>query len=111
MLNVAASPTDKTYANQLNGAALLEPIFKRQPLHPGVAHYLIHLYDYPAIAKKGSKRPSATPRCARLRSATHAVAHIHAVGYWKESIKSNTKSTRIAKLDGETHDQGTAWTT
>src|SRR5690242_15437722 len=52
-LNVAASPSDKTYANQLKGAALLEPIFKRQPQHPGVAHYLIHLYDYPAIADKG----------------------------------------------------------
>ena len=47
-LNVAASPADKTYANQLKGAAILEPIFKRQPQHPGVAHYLIHLYDYPA---------------------------------------------------------------
>jgi len=46
-LNVAASPADKAYA------ALLEPIFKRQPEHPGVAHYLIHLYDYPALAEKG----------------------------------------------------------
>jgi len=33
-LNVAASPADKTYANQLKGAAILEPIFKRQPQHP-----------------------------------------------------------------------------
>ena len=46
-LNVAASPSDKSYAYQLKGAAILEPIFKRQPRHPGVAHYLIHLYDYP----------------------------------------------------------------
>ena len=52
-LNVAASPNDKTYAYQLKGAAILEPIFKRQPRHPGVAHYLIHLYDYPEIAEKG----------------------------------------------------------
>src|SRR5208282_4483256 len=52
-LNVAASPTDKTYANQLKGAAILEPIFKRQPRHPGVAHYLIHLYDTPALAERG----------------------------------------------------------
>ena len=37
-LNVAASPADKTYANQLKGAAILEPIFQRQPQHPGVAH-------------------------------------------------------------------------
>ena len=66
-LNVAASPADKTYANQLKGAAMLEPIFKRKPQHPGVAHYLIHLYDYPAIAKKGSRPPSATPRSRRPR--------------------------------------------
>src|SRR5262245_63830103 len=54
-LNTSASPADKTYANQLKGAAILEPIFERQPQHPGVAHYLIHLYDYPAIAEKGLK--------------------------------------------------------
>ena len=44
-LNTSASPADKTYASQLKGAAILEPISKRQPDHPGVAHYLIHLYD------------------------------------------------------------------
>src|SRR5580692_2931142 len=52
-LNVSASPADKTYVNQLKGAAILEPIWQRQPMHPGVAHYLIHLYDYPAIAARG----------------------------------------------------------
>ncbi|MFZ1046048.1 MAG: hypothetical protein WAN52_10500 [Pseudolabrys sp.] len=52
-LNASASAADKTYANQLKGAAILEPIFARQPQHPGVAHYLIHLYDYPPIAEKG----------------------------------------------------------
>ena len=66
-LNVAASPADKTYANQLKGAAILEPIFKRQPRHPGVAHYLIHLYDYPPIAEKGLDAASATPRSRRRR--------------------------------------------
>jgi hypothetical protein len=52
-LNVAASPADKTYANQLKGAAILEKIWVRQPDHPGIAHYLIHLYDTPALAEKG----------------------------------------------------------
>jgi hypothetical protein len=52
-LNVAASPADKTYANQLKGAAILEKIWTRQPEHPGIAHYLIHLYDTPALAEKG----------------------------------------------------------
>ena len=64
-LNVAASPNDKTYANQLKGAAILEPIFKRQPRHPGVAHYLIHLYDTPALAEKGSMQPGDIPRSRR----------------------------------------------
>ena len=52
-LNTSASPADKTYASQLKGAAILEPIAKRRPQHPGIAHYLIHLYDYPPIAEKG----------------------------------------------------------
>ena len=106
-LNVAASPTDKTYANQLKGAALLEPIFKRQPQHPGVAHYLIHLYDYPAIAEKGL---NAARRYSKIAAAAphaqHMPSHIFTrVGYWKESITSNLESARIAKLDGEQHDQ------
>ena len=106
-LNVAASPADKTYANQLKGAALLEPIFKRKPQHPGVAHYLIHLYDYPAIAEKGLE---AAKRYAKIAPAAphaqHMPSHIFTrVGHWKESIKSNAKSARVAKLDGDTHDQ------
>ena len=79
-LNVGASPTDKTYANQLKGAAILEPIFKRQPQHPGVAHYLIHLYDYPAT---GGQRPRCRQalcqdRAGRAARAAHAVPHLHA---------------------------------
>ena len=90
-LNVAASPNDKTYANQLKGAAILEPIFKRQPRHPGVAHYLIHLYDTPALAEKGldaAKRYAAIAPAAP--HAQHMPSHIFTrVGYWKESIASN----------------------
>jgi hypothetical protein len=106
-LNVAASPSDKTYANQLKGAALLEPIYKRQPQHPGAAHYLIHLYDYPAIAAKGLP---AAKRYAKIAPAAphaqHMPSHIFTrVGLWKESITANAESARVAKLDGEQHDQ------
>src|SRR5215475_4305902 len=90
-LNVAASPADKTYVNQLKGAALLEPIFKRQPEHPGVAHYLIHLYDYPALAEKGLE---AAKRYAKIAPAAphaqHMPSHIFTrVGLWNDSIASN----------------------
>ena len=105
-LNVAASPADKTYANQLKGAAILEPIFKRQPRHPGVAHYLIHLYDYPPIAEKGL---DAAKRYAQIAPAAphaqHMPSHIFTrVGYWKESIASNIASVRAAKADKEWDD-------
>jgi hypothetical protein len=106
-LNVAASPADKTYANQLKGAKLLEPIFKRKPQHPGVAHYLIHLYDYPPIAEKGLK---AAKRYAKIAAAAphaqHMPSHIYTrVGYWQDSISSNSTSARIAKSNKEGHDQ------
>jgi tetratricopeptide (TPR) repeat protein len=106
-LNVAASPNDKTYANQLKGAAILEPIFKRQPRHPGVAHYLIHLYDYPPIAEKGL---DAAKRYAEIAPAAphalHMPSHIFTrVGSWQESIASNGASARAAKAGKEPHDQ------
>jgi tetratricopeptide (TPR) repeat protein len=106
-LNVAASPNDKTYSNQLKGAAILEEIFKRQPRHPGVAHYLIHLYDTPALAGKGidaAKRYSEIAPAAP--HAQHMPSHIFTrVGYWKESIALNTVSARAAKAEKEPIDQ------
>jgi tetratricopeptide (TPR) repeat protein len=101
-LNVAASPNDKTYANQLKGAAILEPIFRRQPRHPGVAHYLIHLYDTPALAQRGL---DAARRYAVIAPAAphalHMPSHIFTrVGAWNESISSNIASARAAK-DGK----------
>jgi Tfp pilus assembly protein PilF len=106
-LNVAASPNDKTYANQLKGTAILEPIFKRQPRHPGVAHYLIHLYDYPPIAEKGL---DAANRYAEIAPAAphalHMPSHIFTrVGYWKESIAANSRSAQAAKEGKEPHEQ------
>ena len=106
-LNVAAPPSDKTYAMQLKGAAILEPIFQRQPRHPGVAHYLIHLYDTPALAEKGLE---AAKRYAQIAPAAphaqHMPSHIFTrVGYWKESIGSNSEAARAAKASNEGHDQ------
>jgi hypothetical protein len=106
-LNTSASPADKTYANQLKGAGILEPIFRRQPQHPGVAHYLIHLYDAPPIAAKGL---DAARRYAKIAPdaahAQHMPSHIFTrVGYWQESIASNTVSQRVAKQAKDFHDQ------
>ena len=106
ILNVAASPADKTYSNQLKGAAILEDISRRQPQHPGVVHYLIHLYDYPTIAEKGL---DAARRYAKIAPAAphaqHMPSHIFTrVGYWQESTVSNIASARAAK-DGKDFDE------
>ncbi|CAN5198916.1 hypothetical protein BH10PSE6_BH10PSE6_38750 [soil metagenome] len=106
-LNTSASPADKTYANQLKGGALLEPILQRQPDHPGVVHYLIHLYDYPPIAEKGL---DAARRYAKIAPAAahaqHMPSHIFTrLGLWDDSIASNVESARVAKEDGEAGDQ------
>jgi hypothetical protein len=106
-LNTSASPADKTYAGQLKGAAILEPISQRQPDHPGVAHYLIHLYDYPPIAEKGL---DAARRYAKIAPAAphalHMPSHIFTrVGYWSESIASNAEAARVARESKDFHDQ------
>jgi hypothetical protein len=106
-LNTSASPADKTYAGQLKGAAILEVIARRQPEHPGVAHYLIHLYDYPPIAEKGL---DAARRYAKIAPAAahaqHMPSHIFTrVGYWNESIASNAEAARVAKESRDFHDQ------
>ena len=66
-------------------------IFKRQPQHPGVAHYLIHSYDYPPIAEKGLDAATRYSKIAPAAPhAQHMPSHIFTrVGYWKESIASN----------------------
>ena len=46
-------PTDTTLTNQLQAAGILGKVMEKNPQHPGVAHYLIHSYDYPALAERG----------------------------------------------------------
>ena len=100
-LNTSADLNDKTYAQQTKGAAILEPISKRLLRHPGVTHYLIHLYDYPSTAAKGLQ---AADRYAAIAPAAphaqHMPSHIYTrVGYWKKSINSNIASVKAAKAE------------
>lgn len=109
-LNVTLDPSDKTYANQLKAAAVLEKAFDAQPEHPGVAHYLIHSYDFPPIAKKGL---NAAQRYAKIAPdsphALHMPSHIFTrVGYWKESIESNRASAAAAMKEYAAQPTGAA---
>lgn len=98
-LNITALPTDKSFANQLKAAAILEPLLKKYPNHPGIVHYLIHTYDYAELAEKGL--PAARAYGAIAPSVPHALhmpSHIFSrVGLWKEMVEGNRASYLAAK--------------
>jgi tetratricopeptide (TPR) repeat protein len=98
-LNITALPTDKSFANQLMAAAILEPLFKKYPNHPGVAHYLIHTYDYAELAEKGLSAARAYGAIApTVPHVLHMPSHIFSrVGLWKEMVDANRASYLAAK--------------
>jgi Tfp pilus assembly protein PilF len=99
----AASPTDKTFARNLQAAEMLEPLYKQMPNHPGIAHYIIHTYDVPALAQKALPAARAYADIApAVPHALHMPSHTFTrVGFWKESVTTNTRSaTEAEKTNG-----------
>ena len=97
-LLATAPPEDKTYVNQKKAGARLEPLFAEQPEHPGIAHYIIHAYDYPPLADRAL---DAARRYAKIAPdsphALHMPSHIFTrLGLWQESIDSNLVSAASA---------------
>jgi len=97
-LTASAPPTDKTYAKQLKAGSILEPLLAKQPNHPGIAHYIIHSYDYPPLADKA--RAAARGYASIAPSAAHALhmpSHTFTrVGMWEESVNMNNRSMKVA---------------
>jgi tetratricopeptide (TPR) repeat protein len=108
-LAVAASedPADKTYAGRLKAGAILEKLFEDEPTHPGLAHYIIHTYDVPALAGKGlvaARRYSEIAPDAP--HALHMPSHTFTrTGYWQESIDSNIAAAAAAQREGQTAEE------
>jgi tetratricopeptide (TPR) repeat protein len=95
----AASPTDKTYARNLQSAEMLMPLAKQLPKHPGIAHYIIHAFDVPVLAPKALTAARGYASIApAVPHALHMPSHTFTrVGYWKESVDSNAKSAEVAE--------------
>ena len=93
-----ALPTDKSYALQKEAAGILNGLLPNAPDHPGVAHYLIHSFDYPALASLAL--PAARAYAKIAPSAPHALhmpSHIFTrLALWDESIASNLASAETA---------------
>lgn len=106
-LAVAEDPSDKAYADRLKAGAILEKLFARQPTHPGLAHYLIHAYDVPALAGRALV---AAQRYATIAPdaphALHMPSHTFTrLGYWQESIDSNVAAAAAARHEGQTAEE------
>src|SRR5881398_1589338 len=94
-----ANPTDTTLSNQLKAARILEKLWKKNPNHPGVAHYLIHSYDYPALAERGLAAARSYGSIAPwVPHALHMPSHIFTrLGMWDESIAANRSSADASR--------------
>src|SRR5438105_9226961 len=94
-----ANPTDTTLSNQLKAAGILEKLWKKNPNHPGVIHYLIHSYDYPALAERGLAAARSYGSIAPwVPHALHMPSHIFTrLGMWTESIDANRAAADAAR--------------
>ena len=102
-LIATAPPEDATHANQKHAAALLEPIYRTQPDHPGAAHYLIHAYDSAELAPRGLAAARAYSKIApSAPHALHMPSHIFTrLGLWDDSIASNRLARAAAHEQGD----------
>jgi tetratricopeptide (TPR) repeat protein len=108
-LALAASedPADKTYADRLKAGAILEKLFEEEPTHPGVAHYIIHTYDVPALADRALVAARRYSEIApEAPHALHMPSHTFTrTGYWQESIDSNISAAAAARREGQTAEE------
>jgi hypothetical protein len=102
---------DTTYARQREAGRILEPLFRQHPDHPGLAHYLIHTYDSPALAREGE---AAADRYASIAPsvphAQHMPSHIYTrIGLWDKSIAANTRAAAAAHQFEQAQHAGAFW--
>lgn len=99
---VAAGTMDKDpgLTKEKEAGAILNQVLALEPDHPGVAHYLIHSFDYPPLAELALP---AARRYAGIAPASphaqHMPSHIFVrLGLWDEAIKSNLASEAASRV-------------
>jgi hypothetical protein len=102
-----ADPADKTYARQLKAGAILEKLFAQYPNHPGLAHYIIHTYDVPALAPRAI---AAAQRYSQIAPSTPHALHMPShtftrIGAWQSSVDANLAAAESARTAGQLPEQ------
>jgi hypothetical protein len=91
----------KGFEKQAVAARLFEEVYAKNPQHPGVLHYLIHVYDDPEHAVDGLKAARAYAKAAAaVPHAQHMPSHIFTrLGFWEESAATNENAYRTSEED------------
>ena len=111
LIATGAMSNDKTYAREKEAAKILNGVLLREPQHPGVAHYLIHSYDYPVLARLALPAARSYAKIAPASAhAQHMPSHIFIrLGLWQEAIKSNLDARASAKAFAQRNHLPGAW--
>lgn len=101
---------DASLTHEHRALAILEPLFAAHPDHPGLAHFIIHTCDTPALAREGLPAARAYAKIAPASPhALHMPAHIFArLGLWSDDIASNLASVAASNKAESAHEPGAA---
>jgi tetratricopeptide (TPR) repeat protein len=102
---------DKSYASEKEAARILYRVMEREPEHPGVTHYVIHSYDYPALAHLALPAARSYAKIAPASAhARHMPSHIFTrLGLWQDSIQSNLGAKAAAEAFAVRNKMTGAW--
>jgi tetratricopeptide (TPR) repeat protein len=111
LITTGMMDNDKSYAREKRAAQILNRVLALEPQHPGVAHYLIHGYDYPALAHLALPAARSYAKIAPASAhAQHMPSHIFTrLGLWQEAIRSNLNAKAAAKAYAVRHHMPGAW--
>jgi predicted Zn-dependent protease len=111
LISTGMMANDKSYVNEKKAAEILNRVLATEPEHPGVAHYLIHGYDYPELANLALPAARSYAKIAPASAhARHMPSHIFTrLGLWQESIQSNLDSAAAAKAYAARNNMAGAW--
>jgi tetratricopeptide (TPR) repeat protein len=106
----SVAPADTSLTHEHQALAILVPLFASHPEHPGLAHYIIHTCDTPALAAEGLGAAREYAKIAPSSPhALHMPGHIFArLGMWPEDIDSNLASVAASEKDEAAGQPGSA---
>lgn len=91
-------PGDKGFARQMKAGAIAMEVYRKNPDHPGAAHYIIHAFDDPEHAILALPAAFRYAQIAPAAShARHMPSHIFLqLGMWPEAAASNESAWKVS---------------